>query len=128
MANFKAQVVVKTPKLSSDLTIFSITERFTKGNGKVKIDMAMEFRFGQMEQSMKEIGLIIKRMDKESFGMRMAMSLTESGRRIRHMDMGYIHMSMEQSTKVTGSKTCSMDKDERSGKTAVAMKDNTSKG
>ena len=53
--------------------------------------------------------------------MQMAMSSTENGQRTRPMDTAPIHMLTERGIKDIGSMTCSMDRVERSGKTAAAM-------
>lgn len=42
---------------------------FMKVNGLVKIEMDLVYKFGVMEQNMKENGRIIEQMGEESFGI-----------------------------------------------------------
>jgi hypothetical protein len=67
-------------------------ELYTEGSGKGPKDMALEFRYGQMAQNMKESGAETKPMAKESFGMWMEMCLMENGRMIKLMAMEFILM------------------------------------
>lgn len=64
--------------------------------------MGKEFKFGQMELSIKDFGKIIKRMDKVSFGMFMAISTKETGRETKLMDMVNTLIVTEPPTRVTG--------------------------
>lgn len=50
------------------------------------------FKLGQMVQNMKVNGKIIKLMEKENFGMLMAIYLKVIGRMIKLMDLEYIFM------------------------------------
>ena len=93
----------------------------------MRIDMGLEFRFGQTVQSTKVIGTIIKLKAKENSGMQMAMCLTESGPRTKHMDMAFTLMSTELSMKATGSMTCNTAKEGNCGKTGAAMKVRTTR-
>lgn len=61
-------------------------------NGKMRCDMVMEFRFGQMELNMKVIGETIKLTEEESFGIQMVMSLMENGKTIKLMVMEFTRM------------------------------------
>lgn len=73
--------------------------------------MDTEFKSGQMEQSMKVIGKIIKLMVKAFSGMSMEINMRENGREIKHMDTANIHIVMEQLTKVTGVTIYNMDRE-----------------
>jgi len=55
-----------------------------------------------MELSIKDFGKIIKRMDKVSFGMFMAISTKETGRETKLMDMVNTLIVTEPPTRVTG--------------------------
>ncbi len=74
------------------MSMFLKMELFTKGNGKRINAMASEFRFGQMERNMKDIGKITKLMGRVNFGMQMEMYTMESGKKIKHMEKAYILM------------------------------------
>jgi hypothetical protein len=76
--------------------------------GKTIQDMGMEHRYGQMEQSMKVNGRMIKHMVKESSGILMVIYLKENGSLTRLMAMEFILIRMEQSMKESGKMTFNM--------------------
>lgn len=78
-----------TQILSIKMNLFLRVVQFIKVNGKVGIDMAMEYKYGLMGRSMKGTGKIIKHTEKESSGTQMGMSLMGSGRMIRLTGMEY---------------------------------------
>lgn len=90
------------------MSTFLKTGLFIKVNGRMRIVMGMECKYGQMAPSMKDSGEIIKLMVRGSFGMPMAMFLTVSGRMIRLMGMESILMSMVLNMKVSGKMISSM--------------------
>lgn len=51
--------------------------------------MVQALKSGQMEQSTKETGTIIKQMAEESFGMQTEMYMRENGLMIRQMGMEF---------------------------------------
>lgn len=63
-----------------------------RDSGKEAIDMALEYRYGLMELSMKGIGRTTKLMARVSFGMQMGMYLTVNGEKIRQMVLVLIFM------------------------------------
>lgn len=78
-------------------------------NGLVKVEMGMEFKFGMMEQSMKENGRITELMEEVNFGMLMVISLMENGKMIKHVEKVFILILMEQNMKVIGWMIFKMD-------------------
>ena len=85
-------------------------ELYTKVNGKEMSDMAMVFRNGQMVQSTKVTGKIIKLTDKECFGMSMVINMKDGGSETRPMDMVNIPIATEQLMRVTGKMIFNMAK------------------
>jgi hypothetical protein len=102
-------------------------ELFIVANGRMKCDMGTVYKYGQMVQSMKVIGSIIKRMAKGSFGTLMEMFLTVNGRKIRLMGTECIHMWMELNTKAIGRMIYSMARELKLGLMGRSMTDFTKK-
>lgn len=73
-----------------------------QGNGEMRSERDLEFKYGLMGRSMKETGRMIKLMAKESSTMLMEMFMMESGETIRRMEKEPIHMQMELLIKVIG--------------------------
>ena len=71
--------------------------------------MDMEFRNGQMELSMKDIGWITRLTEKAYFITQMGMSLMENGKLIKPMDLVCINMLMVLNMRVIGRMIYSMD-------------------
>lgn len=71
-------------------------------NGLSKIEMAMAYKFGMMEQNMKVNGRITELMEEVNFGILMVISLMVNGRMIKHVEKVFIHILMEQNMKVIG--------------------------
>jgi hypothetical protein len=65
-------------------------------------DMVLVLKYGLMVRSMKEIGSIIKLMEKASSGTQMVIFMRETGLMIKQMGMENIFMSMELNTKDIG--------------------------
>ena len=84
---------------------------FIKANGMERKGMDLEYKCGLMEPSIKDIGKIIKHMDKVHSGMFTATNTKESGKEIRHTAMANIPAVMEQHTKEIGDMTSSMVKE-----------------
>jgi hypothetical protein len=57
--------------------------------------MDTEFKYGKMEQNMKEIGNLIKRMDKEKYHTPMETFTRENGLQIKLTGMENIFIKME---------------------------------
>lgn len=108
--------------MNQDLNIkrnlFSITEQFTKVNGKMKTDMDMGYKFGQMELNMRVIGKTTRHMVKVNFGMLMVMCLMVSGGMTKLMAMECIFTLMAQSMKANGSMICNMARELKHGRMA----------
>lgn len=68
--------------------------------------MAMEFRFGLMEQNTLAIGPIIRRRVKEFSSMPKGMFTKENLEATKQTDLEYIHMSMVVDMRDTGMMTC----------------------
>lgn len=86
-----------------------------QASGEDSREKDLEYKFGQMEQGMKENGRKIKLMEKENFGMLTETSLMENGRKTKHLVMEYIIMQTEQNMKESGKKTYSMDLEQKAG-------------
>ena len=61
-------------------------------NGLEIIEMAKEFKYGQMVRDMKENGKKIKLVVKVNLDMSMVMSLMVNGKMIKQMDTEFIFM------------------------------------
>lgn len=77
-------------------------ELFTGVSGRMKTDMDMVFKFGQMGQSMKASGKITKHMERVNFGMRMVMFLTANGKMIRRTGTEFTLMLTVRNMKASG--------------------------
>jgi hypothetical protein len=84
--------------------------------------MVQEFKSGLMEQSMKELGRIIKLMGRASFGMQMGMSTKVNGKKIRLTATESIFMLTVQSMKDIGRMIYKMDSEWNHGLMAAGMK------
>jgi hypothetical protein len=105
------------------MNLYLRVEQCIRGSGRMEIGMVMEFKFGQMERSMKDIGGIIKHMEKESFGILMGMYLMESGKMIKLMVMEYIRMLMEQNMKENGKMIYKVEEELKCGQMDLNMKE-----
>jgi hypothetical protein len=100
------------------------TELNIRVNGKKISDMGLEFKFGQMVQSMRGIGRTTKLMVKAYSGMFMATNMKVTGKEIRHMGMANTPTATELLTKANGEMTCSTEKVLNSGTITQNMKVN----
>ena len=64
--------------------------------------MALEYRFGKMEQNIEACGRIIERMEKEHSGMQMEITMKGSSKTINPTAMESTLALMAQCTKVYG--------------------------
>lgn len=71
-------------------------------NGLVTKETVKEYKYGLMEQNMKEIGWIIKLVERVNFIMLMEINIQENGLKIELMDMEFINKVMEQCMKEIG--------------------------
>ena len=90
--------------------------------------MDMEFRSGQMELSMRDLGRIIKLMAKEYFITLTETSLMENGNLIKQMGSESIYMLMELDTKAIGRTTFSTGLAKKNGLMVHGTKDITRLG
>ena len=84
--------------------------------------MAKDIRFGLMVAFMKDIGKMIRLMEKEDLFMLMEMSMRGIGWMIRLMAMAHILIQMEQHMWVTGSMISKKDKEKKIGLMVLLMK------
>jgi hypothetical protein len=73
--------------------------------GKEKLRKAMEFKFGQMELNIKEIGCMDKPMEKVNFFMLMAIYMMDIGKMAKLTDMESSHNIQVPSMKGIGKMT-----------------------
>jgi len=66
-------------------------------------------KYGMMDQSMKDIGLIIKLTEKEDLSMLMEMCTMVNGKMIKLTDMELIFIWMELNMRDSGKKINNMD-------------------
>ena len=64
--------------------------------------MVSGYKFGQMEPSMKVIGIMAKQQEKESLYMLMGMFMKESGKMTKLRDTEYINITMVHGIKGIG--------------------------
>lgn len=67
-------------------------ELYIEDSGNQEIVTVMEFKYGLMEQNMKETGGIIKHMERGSFGMLTVMYSMDNGKKTRLMVTEFILM------------------------------------
>jgi len=91
-----------TPSVRKELNLNLRMELCTKVNGNKMSDTDMEFKNGQMEQSMRAIGRITKLTDKVCFGMFMVINMKVGGSEIKPMDTENTLTVMEQHMKEIG--------------------------
>ena len=84
--------------------------------------MVMVFKSGQMEQNMKEIGKIIRPMDKVFSGMSTETNMRDHGKEIKLMVSENIHTVTVLLTKVIGETIYNMDTVLNSGTTIQNIK------
>ena len=70
--------------------LFSKMVQSIKVSGQATKNMAMEFKYGQMEQGMRDTGSTIKHVGKANSGMLMETFLKENGKMTRPMGMGFM--------------------------------------
>lgn len=102
-------------------------EQGIQGNGEMRSERDLEFKYGWMGLSMKETGRMIKLMARESSIMRMETFMMGSGETIKLMEKEPIHMPMERLIKVTGLMTNKMDTELRHGQMEPDMRAITKK-
>lgn len=71
-------------------------------NGLDNVEMDLEFKFGQMELNMKDIGKKIGLMEKVSFGMLVETFMMEIGKKIESLVKENIFMLMEHNMRDIG--------------------------
>ena len=84
--------------------------------------MDMEFKYGKMEQNMKEIGDLIRHVDMENSGMLMEMFSKVNGLMTKLMDMVFMFIRMELDMRESGKMICNMDRVKRYGQIIQCMK------
>ena len=67
-----------------------------QGNGREDSEMAQEFRLGQIEQNMKEIGKKERLMEKENSHTLTEAVILETGKTIKQMALEYIVIKTEE--------------------------------
>jgi hypothetical protein len=97
------------------------------GNGKVFREKVMEFKHGQMEQGMKESGLIIKHQEEVNLYMLTMISMMDNGKMIKLMGMEFMYILMVQDMKVIGKTIIKMDMENNNGLMAVHILDSINK-
>lgn len=100
----------------------SITEQYTKGNGKALIDKATGSRSGQMVLDTKEIGLITWLKVKANFTMQMVMFTMVIGSRTRRKERENIATKMGLYSMAAGQKIISTVLEGKNGLIRVTMK------
>ena len=101
--------------------------KYTLDNGMKKLGpkKATVFKYGQMDQSMKDSGTMIWLVVMEDSFLLMVMYIKETGLMIKHTAMVNISMRKEQHTKVAGTKINKKEKDEKNGQMVPFMKEFT---
>jgi len=99
-------------------------EQFTKGKSKIKKEMVMVFRFGEMVRNTKDIGNKIEHEDMENFFMQIRILIKDNGKMIYFMDMEYIEERMVQNIKEFGNMIMKMVRENKFIKMEVIIKDN----
>lgn len=79
-----------------------------QGNGEMRSERDLEFKYGLMGLSMRETGRMIKLMARESFIMLMETFMMGNGETIKLMEKEPIHMPMEPLIRGIGLMTSKM--------------------
>ena len=98
------------PSAKKELNSDSKMELSTKANGKEMLDMATEFKNGQMVPSTRDIGRITKLMAKVCSGMSMETNMRVGGSEIKPMATENTLTAMVPHTKETGKTIFNMAK------------------
>lgn len=96
--------------------------QYILGNGKEKLEMEKEYRFGLMEQNMKASGNVTGHMGEENLHIQMEIFMMENGKMIWQMDMECIYMLMVLNMKDNGLMISNMDMDLKSGLMVLHIK------
>lgn len=96
--------------------------QYTLENGGERLEMGKEFKFGLMEQNMKESGNITGRMEEENLHTPMGIFMMENGRMIWQMDMECIYMLMVLNMKDNGLMINNMDMELKFGLMVLHIK------
>ena len=108
--------------LNSGQSMFSKMEQNIWDNGRDRTDMAMVFRYGKVEPSMKVIGALIRRMVMVLFGMYTVTNTQVNGSMTKHMVLELISMQMVPGIKEIGKTICSTVSARKSGQTAPSTR------
>jgi hypothetical protein len=84
---------------------------YMKGSGRIKKEMVLGFRNGQMGLVMRDNGWKIRHVDMGSISVQMEMYLKASGEMIRQMVMVFISIGMVQCVRVSGRMICSTERE-----------------
>ena len=97
----------------------------TKVNGLVKIDMASDYRNGQMEQDTKVIGKTIKPKEEESFSIFLEIYMKVNGKMIKQMAMEFTYIiKAQQNMKDSGLMIFNREKDYKYMQMEISIKVN----
>ena len=101
--------------------------KYIQGSGTIKLGLkkVMVYKFGQMDQNMKDSGIMIWHVDMEDLFLLMVMFTKVIGLMIKLMATVNISTQKEQHTKVGGMKINKKDQDERNGLMVRFMKEFT---
>lgn len=97
----------------------------TKVNGLVKIDMASDYRNGQMEQDTKVIGKIIKLKEGGNFSIYLEIPMKVNGKMIKQMAMEFTYIiKAQQNMKDSGLMIFNREKDYKYMQMEISIKVN----
>ena len=102
-------------------------ELFIRETGKILLGMAMEYKCGQTELSIKVFGKMEKQQVKASLSMSMEIFMKESGSKIKLVDMVYTSTIMAHAMKDIGLTTTNMERELKPGQMVARMLDTTEK-
>ena len=116
-----SNLIVKIPLPRRKLLGIKV-ESSMKEAGKIIARKGLGCRLGQMEPSMKAIGLIINPMARENFYTLMEMYMMAVGKMGKLMVMAFLSITWEDDIKATGKMICKMDSGQKAGQMATDTK------
>ena len=94
----------------------------SKAKSKMTKGMVLEYRYGLMVQSTKDIGRVTKQKEEASFITLMETYMMENGNRIKLMALEFIHKAMGHTTVGNGMKIGKKVLDQKLGLMVVVLK------
>lgn len=97
-------------------------------SGEVREEKVMEYKHGQMERDMKEIGRTIRQQEEESLSMSIMIIMMENGSKTKQMGTECMYILTDQGMRVIGKMIIKMAMENNNGLMEVPILVNIKKG